>query len=135
MSFFQQEGDDSNLQYDDAAFLYFIASTLAVGAIIALIFAIRDLLSISISNKNKIKGAGFLDKKLAALSAYKKSQAITLSFFVKVIVAGLLAVGIVGIYFIAVNNDKKMKGFDPFEILGLESGATMRDVKKAFRYF
>lgn len=33
MSFFQQEGDDSNLQYDDAAFLYFIASALSLAAI------------------------------------------------------------------------------------------------------
>lgn len=33
MSFFQQQGDDSNLQYDDAAFLYFIASALSVAAI------------------------------------------------------------------------------------------------------
>ena len=119
MSFFQQEGDDSNLQYDDAAFLYFIASTLAVGAISALAFAARDLLSVSVSNKSKIRGVGFLDEKLAALTAYKKSQAITLSFFVKLAVAALLVVGIIGIYAVAQNNDKKMKGFDPFEILGL----------------
>ena len=119
MSFFQQEGDDSNLQYDDAAFLYFIASTLAVGAITALAFAVKDILAVSVSNKGKIKGVTFLDDKLAALSAYKRSQAITVNFFVKLIVAALLAVGIVGIYTIAQNNDKKMKGFDPFEILGL----------------
>jgi hypothetical protein len=134
MSFFQQEGDDSNLQYDDAAFLYFIASALAVGAICSIALALKDLLSISVPNAPKIRRAGFLDEKLAALTAYKKGQAITGFFFAKLVVAAVLAVGIIGIYSVAQSNDKKMKGFDPFEILGLEAGATLRDVKKAYRY-
>lgn len=101
MSFFQQEGDDSNLQYDDAAFLYFIASALAVGAISSLAFALKDLLSISVPNARKIKKVGFLEGKLAALTAYKKSETITLGFFAKLIVAVVLAVGIIGIYAVA----------------------------------
>lgn len=48
MSFFQQEGDDSNLQYDDAAFLYFIASALSLAAIalvIPILSSLRTLIA------------------------------------------------------------------------------------------
>ncbi len=54
MSFFQEEGDDSNLQYDDAAFLYFIASTLIVTAAVTTAFIVRDLLSLRIENRAKL---------------------------------------------------------------------------------
>lgn len=48
MSFFQQEGDDSNLQYDDAAFLYFIASALSLAAIalvVPILSSLRTLIA------------------------------------------------------------------------------------------
>lgn len=48
MSFFQEEGDDSNLQYDDTAFLYFIASALIIASAVIVAFIIRDLLSLRI---------------------------------------------------------------------------------------
>ncbi len=46
MSFFREQGDDSNLQYDDAAFLYFIASALslsAIGLAVSIVNTIREL--------------------------------------------------------------------------------------------
>lgn len=45
MSFFEQQGDDSNLQYDDAAFLYFIASALILGGLYLSITIISDWLA------------------------------------------------------------------------------------------
>jgi hypothetical protein len=51
MSFFGEETNDSNLQYDNAAFLYFIASTLIFGAIAVLSSLIKDLLTLSIPYK------------------------------------------------------------------------------------
>lgn len=46
MSFFREQGDDSNLQYDDAAFLYFIASALslsAIGLAVSIVNTLREL--------------------------------------------------------------------------------------------
>jgi hypothetical protein len=48
MSFFQEESDDSNLQYDDAAFLYFIASALIIATASFLTLIVRDLLSLKV---------------------------------------------------------------------------------------
>lgn len=54
MSFFGQKGDDSNLQYDDTAFLYFIASFVSIGAVVSLVLVVKDLLSLSISFESKL---------------------------------------------------------------------------------
>ena len=48
MSFFQEESDDSNLQYDNAAFLYFIASALIVAAVTTIGTLARNLRSLRI---------------------------------------------------------------------------------------
>lgn len=37
------------------------------------------------------------------------------------------------IYDISSQTQNKLKGFDPFEILGIPKDATLRDVKKAYR--
>jgi hypothetical protein len=43
MSFFQEEGDDSNLQYDDNAFIFFLASTFIIAALVFLILIYKHL--------------------------------------------------------------------------------------------
>lgn len=60
MSFFQEESDDSNLQYDNAAFLYFIASTLIIAAATLLTFIVNTLLSLRIPHKDAMIATGFL---------------------------------------------------------------------------
>jgi len=54
MSFFGQKGDENNLQYDDTAFLYFIASFVSLGAVVSLVLILRDLWSLSIKHKEKL---------------------------------------------------------------------------------
>ena len=56
MSNFYEQKDDSNLQYDDAAFLYFLASALSLSAIVLTISVLKDLW------KMKLKNTGELDK-------------------------------------------------------------------------
>jgi preprotein translocase subunit Sec63 len=34
---------------------------------------------------------------------------------------------------IASSNSNKLKGFDPYEILGVKTDAPLRDIKKAYR--
>lgn len=57
-----------------------------------------------------------------------------MAFLVKIIVLAVLAFLIFIVYTESNKAENKMKGFDAFEILGLSRGATLRDVKKAYRY-
>ena len=68
MSFFQEETDDSNLQYDNAAFLYFIGSALIVSAGTTLAFIVKDLLSLSIPDKSAILATGYLTRQVQNLA-------------------------------------------------------------------
>jgi preprotein translocase subunit Sec63 len=133
MSFFQEEGDDSNLQYDDAAFMYFIASTLIVATATIFVFVLRDLLSLRISDRSTIERTGRLNKQLVNLAALKRRKVFTLRFFLKIAVIGALVGLTIGVFEQSRRAENKMKGFDPYEILGLSRSATLRDVKKAYR--
>ncbi len=64
MSFFGQQGDESNLQYDDTAFLYFIASFVSVGAVISLVLILKDLFSLSIKDQSKLEKTEIFKNKL-----------------------------------------------------------------------
>ena len=85
MSFFQQEGDDSNLQYDDAAFIYFIASVLSIAAIGLTLSIINTLLSLRTKEDKSLKQDNTFKQKLSNLHKDKTSKKITLSFFIKII--------------------------------------------------
>jgi hypothetical protein len=61
MSFFGEEADDSNLQYDDTAFLYFIASTLIVGATVTFGFIIKNLLTLRIDGLKRLTESKIFD--------------------------------------------------------------------------
>jgi preprotein translocase subunit Sec63 len=133
MSFFQEESDDSNLQYDNAAFLYFIASALIVAAITTLASLLRDLLSLRLPHKRTMQNTGFLQQQIHNLAAKKRREAITLSFFLRMALVVVLALLTLHVYHRSRAAENKMKGFDPFEILGLAPGASLREVKKAYR--
>jgi len=133
MSFFQEESDDSNLQYDNAAFLYFIASALIVAAVTTVASLARDLLSLRIPQEKTITRTTFLQQQLDNLAAKKRKEAISPGFFLRF---GLVAVFVfltLHVYERSKAAENKMKGFDPFEILGLTPGASLREVKKAYR--
>lgn len=55
MSFFNQKGDDSNLQYDDTAFLYFISSFISLGAVILFFLTLRDLMRLAFKDEYKLR--------------------------------------------------------------------------------
>lgn len=133
MSFFSEEGDDSNLQYDDAAFLYFIASTLIVGALVTVGFLIRDLLRLRIQDKKKLLEAGIFERQLANLRADKVKKVFNSSFFGKIAVLAVLIGLTFFVYDYSIKAANKLQGFDPFEILGVPKDATLKDIKKAYR--
>lgn len=55
MSFFNQKGDDSNLQYDDTAFLYFISSFISLGAAILFYLTLEDLWRLAFKDESKLR--------------------------------------------------------------------------------
>jgi preprotein translocase subunit Sec63 len=80
-----------------------------------------------------MRAAGFLERQLENLGRKKRREALGVGFFVKVGVVVVAAVLTAVVYEKSRATENKMKGFDPFEILGLSAGATLREVKKAYR--
>ena len=71
MSFFNQKGDDSNLQYDYAAFLYFIASSISIAFLIDFVLILRDLLSLRINDSSKLSKNPLFKQKIKNLRSEK----------------------------------------------------------------
>ncbi len=81
-----------------------------------------------------MRRAGFLSQQIANLAKWKRGKAITMGLFLKLALLLVLVLLTLQIYHQSRLVENKMKGFDPFEILGLTPGSTLREVKKAYRY-
>lgn len=133
MSFFQEEKDDSNLQYDDTAFLYFVASALIVASTVTLCFIVNQLRRLSIPNRKLLAANPLYHRPLKNLEQLKRKQVFNLSLLGKLLLFAILVGLVTWVYFESSQGTNKMKGFDPFEILGVKQGATLREIKKAYR--
>ena len=134
MSFFRQEGDDSNLQYDDAGFLYFLASLFSVTAFLLGISLFRTLFSLTLSSEmSKLKTNPAFRPKLNNIRSSKKRKFLNQGFFIKLGVFVLCTFAFMMIYDESRKTENKLKGFDPYDILGVDKGATLREIKKAYR--
>jgi amino acid transporter len=84
MSFFQQEGDDSHLQYDDAAFLYFIATVAIVGAIGVGWTIASDLLGLRLRGLGEVAKSAVFKEKMKNLRRENRRKIINGGFLKKV---------------------------------------------------
>lgn len=133
MAFFEEEGDDSNLQYDNAAFIYFIASALILAALTIFSSIIRQLLSLRITDRKKLEANGLHTQQIRNITTLNRRKVFGKAFFVKVIALIALVVMVCGIYEKSQSAELKMNGFDPYEILGISRDATLKEIKKAYR--
>ena len=133
MSFFEQKGDDSNLQYDDTAFLFFIASFIVVTAITTVAFLIKDFELLNIYNGDKLAKSPMFTEKLNKLKLSRRRKCFSKGFFIRVGILVVLTLTFLVIYKEVLKSENKLQGFDPYKILGVPNNAPMKDVKKAYR--
>ena len=114
MSFFQEDADDSNLQYDDTAFLYFVASALIIASTSVFCLIISQCQKLSIPDRKKLADQPIYHKQLKNLQDLNRRKVFNKRLVFKVI----LFIALVGltywIYLESNKGQKKMKGFDPF---------------------
>lgn len=133
MAFFKEEGDDSNLQYDNAAFIYFIASALILAALTLLASLTQQLLSLRIADRKKLEANGLHAQQIRNITALKRRKVFGKAFFFKLVALVALVLLVCGIYEKSQSAELKMNGFDPYEILGVSRDATLKEIKKAYR--
>lgn len=65
MAFFDQGSGDKDLQYDDAAFIYFFASIIVVALIALLALIIKDLKHARVKESGRLSKLGIFDRQIA----------------------------------------------------------------------
>jgi len=114
MSFFQEEQNDSNLQYDDTAFLYFIASALIVASLVITYFILKQLSQLKVPNEKHIAKNPIYFRQLERLRADNRKKVFSKSLWIKL---AFLAICVYLTYWTYLESSKganKLKGFDPF---------------------
>ena len=124
------------LDYDNSAFYYFALTLLSLYLIPGTYYFLSELYraflgngdtgSIPRSSEEALK-AEKLKKKSTGFARLQKS-----TFVINFVI--LLVVGMLVFYLVTlVRNDGEVNTFDPYIILGLDSGTTLSEIKKAYR--
>ena len=85
MSNFYEQQDDSNLQYDDAAFLYFIASALSVSAMVLTCSVFKNLWRLKLKNTDALEKSGIFEEKLRNMRSLRRSNILNCSLLLKIL--------------------------------------------------
>ena len=118
MSFFHEPGNDSNLQYDNTAFLYFLATSLLMLILTLTTHLLNTLLHLPIKLPPKLTQNRIFTQKVKNLESVKFHRGINLTFAVKIVLLLLLGMTFAWLYENS-SVTQKMKGFDPYDILGV----------------
>lgn len=142
-TFTKEEGNERNLDYDDSAFLYF-AGVLQIVFMIPLLYSFikrkvfriypSEKLSISTLHANSLHCAcSVCANKRKSYKDPSSSKGFGFAGVVQLVLILLLAylfyLTIEGI----INSPAGIKSFDPYELLGIEIGATDKQIRSAFR--
>jgi len=146
-TFTKDKQKDELLGYDDTAFYYFAGSFLLVVAIpwtfsilYNLMFPGAAVVEKSFPKKSK-DGSSFRYCSTGAMvekvdnarrEARKCSSSGSLTLTIKLIVVGLMWLSVYGVV-VKIGSSNEIRSFDPFQILEVDSAATDKEIKKAYR--
>ena len=124
------------LEYDNSAFYYFAITLLSIYLIPGTYFCLKEVVVAFIGgigsrqNARTIAEKKKLDDLKGANSGFKRLS--SRNFLFKTVI--LIVVWIVFIYLVSlVSADGEVSQFDPYQILGVESGAEDKAIKSAYR--
>ena len=129
-TFTKNEGEQ-NLQYDDSAFYFFSTTLLSVILIPYVIYLYRYYKSFKKINARQIPIS--LNKyNRKALNEIKKRRLLPTSFFMKLLLLGLM---LYSLYFCAskAKESTNFKTFDPYEILGADESSTDEEIRRKYK--
>eukprot|EP01017_Pseudomicrothorax_dubius_P044668 TRINITY_DN7571_c0_g1_i7.p1 TRINITY_DN7571_c0_g1~~TRINITY_DN7571_c0_g1_i7.p1 ORF type:complete len:444 (+),score=112.29 TRINITY_DN7571_c0_g1_i7:25-1356(+) len=130
---FTRDDSDSNLQYDDTASYYYISTILVVIAIPLAWNVVKNILASLKSSDEKVNRAGQISSDLIKGAAeMTKKKVITGGFLIKVFILIVVTLFTYQLLSRAASH-KQLKGFDPYEILEVERGATEKEIRRAYR--
>lgn len=139
-TFTKEDTGEKNLDYDDSAFLYFAAVIqLVVLVPLAYCFVKYKVLGksptkpqpVSLDNAKSCRCSICVNKQ-ARKPAMKTSRFGVSGFFQLLLIVGLCYLLVLTVQGIA-ESPEGIKRFDPYEILGIQIGASDKEIKSAFR--
>jgi translocation protein SEC63 len=134
-TFTRDEGGEKNLQYDDAAFYYFFSAILLVILIPLGYSIITHVLKRKPYLNPYFKRGLSQNGDIAAYNTTSKEKNAWFNW--KLVFKVLVFVALIFLYFQVVEktagDSRELKGFDPYEILELDTDADEAAVKRAYR--
>lgn len=132
---FGKDDSEHNLQYDNTAFLYFLISMSATISVMLIYLIIKQLTKGGKSRKeyDLVKNNPLFKEKAKIINKLLPSVYSSGSFILKVLVLGLLIGISIMAYQTAKTSDTVLKGFDPYELLGVDYNTELPQIKKAYR--
>ena len=142
-TFTKEEGGERNLDYDDSAFLYF-AGVLEIIILLPLLYSFIKTKLLRIFPKEKLSISNLDQCSLhcscascAERRASYKDPNASRRFGKSGLLQLLLILGLAYLLYLTVdgivNSPVGIKRFDPYELLGIEIGATDKQIRSAFR--
>ena len=127
----------SQLEYDDSAFVFFGLSVLCVFALPFTFSFIRNNLlgsNVAVKAEKAVARSSLEKHKFTNVKAKETSvrRFFSCAFVLKLLIVIFCWLSIVNLA-ARVGNVGEMRGFDPYEILGIQPGATESEIKKQYR--
>ena len=131
---FKRDSEEDMLEYDDSAFYYFSISILSFILFPATISILYSMYT-GVVKIDDFKGQCKCTRCTALISIKKResrSAVYNKSFWIKVIIAAFFWL-VWYKNFQMVMSIESLQSFDPFDILQVETDATMKEIKKSYR--
>ena len=132
---FGKDDSEHNLQYDNTAFLFFVISLSVTVSFVLIYFIVRQIVQGGKSSKEYrlVRNNPLFKEKLEGLKGRLPLVYTSASFVLKI----LLLISLVVITQLCFDKTQTsstvLKGFDPYELLGVDFDTPIPQIKKAYR--